>query len=564
MARARLDVALLASALALGGCGTDIAQTAVRPKPSEPFDCQRTSEPVDLPTDPALGGGDALSDSPLIGGTYAAGQGPGIALVARDGFRLYQNEELVAERTASLDPVFVPLTFLPGDNVVSVVVTSPDRSPAVLVHVDELEREYPSDGTWKVSTSPDADFRLPSYDASDWEFAKDHGLAVATSGCAPPAGFIPSSTAHWIGVDDDSARTAVFRLEIPIAPLGFGRETTGGADAEPVVPADADELTTLLEGETPNVILLPEGRWNVTVDGPIEPACSLPCDDGSNKITYFAVSDGQTCEGPTRDIQRNERRFWFGSNKTLVGLGRGAILQGAWLTIENAENVIVRNVAVYDVNPEIIEAGDGVSINASSRVWLDHMTFRWIGDGFVDIADSLGITLSWIRFDGHSEFACQNHHPRANELSISQATIHHSFYDTVTGRAPQVNREGAEVHLANNVTSDDPDYAVGAACLAEILLEGSSFENVAYPTLRRDCTEEPAVGLIFAPAGSNYYDPATTGPHQLSGADSPEPRDAVFTLSYDLPLDSIVDVQGTVPLRAGAGSRWPLTFELEP
>jgi pectate lyase len=550
--------------VALGGCGTDIAQTAVRPKASEPFDCSRTSEPVDLPSDPALGGGDQPSDSPLIGGTYAAGQGPGIALVARDGFRLYQNEKLVLEGTASLEPVFVPLTFLPGDNVVSIVVSSPDRSPALLVHVDELEREYLSDASWKVSTSPEGDFRLPGYDASDWENAEDHGLAVATSGCAPPAGFVPSSAAHWIGVRDDAARTAVFRLEIPIAPLGFGADTTGGAGAEPVVPADADELAMLLLGETPNVVLLPEGRWDLTVDGPIEPACSLPCDDGTGKITYFALSDGQTCEGATLDIQRNERRISFGWNKTLVGLGRGAILQGAWLTLEDAENVIVRNVAVYDVNPEIIEAGDGVSINTSSRVWLDHMTFRWIGDGFVDVADSSSVTLSWIRFDGHSEFACQNHHPRANELSISQTTIHHSLYDSVIGRAPQVNRAGAEVHFANNVVSDNPDYAVGAACSAEVLLEGSHFENVAFPTLRRDCTEDPSIGRIFAPEGSNYYDPATTGAHQLSGADSPEPRDPVFTPPYDIPLDALGDVRGTVPLRAGAGSRWPLPFELEP
>jgi pectate lyase len=517
---------------------------------------------VTLPSDPALGGGDTQSSSPLIGGDYGAGQGPGIALVARDGFRLYQNEKLVAERTASLEPVFVPLTFLPGDNVVSVVVASPDRSPAVLVHVDELEREYLSDTSWKVSTSPEEDFRLPGYDASDWDDARDHGLAVATSGCAPPAGFIPGSTAHWIGVDDESARTAVFRLEIPIAPLGFGADTTGGADAEPVVPADANQLAMLLSGDTPNVVLLPEGSWDLTELGPIEPACPLPCDDGSGKITYFALSGGQTCDGATRDIQRNERRVSFGWNKTLVGLGRGAILRGAWLTLEDAENVIVRNVAVYDVNPEIIEAGDAVSINTSSRVWLDHMTFRWIGDGFVDVADSSGVTLSWIRFDGRSEFACQNHHPRANELSISQATIHHSFYDTVIGRAPQVNRGGSEVHVANNVVNDNPDYAVGAACSAEILLEGSYFENVAFPTNRRDCTDDTSIGRILAPADSNYYDPATTGPHRLSGADSPEPRDPVFPLSYVLPLDSIVDVRGTVPLRAGAGSRWPLPFEL--
>ncbi|HEX6277456.1 MAG TPA: hypothetical protein VFZ53_30645, partial [Polyangiaceae bacterium] len=161
----------LAALLTLVACGSDVAQTAVRPGETPPFDCRPTNGAVVLPSDPALGGGDAPSTSPLLHGAYGAGQGPGIAVVARDGFRLYQNEELVAESTASLEPVFVPLTFLPGENVVSVVTSSPDRAPALLVHIDELERPYVSDATWKVSTAPSGDFRLPDYDASGWEDA---------------------------------------------------------------------------------------------------------------------------------------------------------------------------------------------------------------------------------------------------------------------------------------------------------------------------------------------------------------------------------------------------------
>ena len=407
-------------------------------------------EPVTLPTDPALGGGDALSSSPLIGSGYGASQGPGIAIVARDGFRLYQNGELVAERTASLEPVFVPLTFLPGENVVSVVTSSPDRAPAVLVHVDELERAYVSDGSWKVSTAPSDDFRLPGYDASGWDDALDHGLAVAMPGCEPPPGFVSGSTAHWIGTRDDSARTAVFRLAFRIAPLGFGALTTGGENATPVVARDVDELAMLLASEEPAVILVPEtvseaeraafdGRRTgddvVTLE-----ACPVPCNDGSDQITYTALPDGM-CEEPLVPLPRDERRLSTGPNKTLVGLGRGSILRGVSLTIGQTQNVIVRNLAFYDVNPEIIEAGDGVTIEGSSRVWLDHLTFRWIGDGFVDvIPGSADLTLSWIHFDGRSEFACGGHHPRANELSDAVATIHHSFYDHVTGRAPMVNR----------------------------------------------------------------------------------------------------------------------------
>src|SRR6185503_10789315 len=136
-------------------------------------------------------------------------------------------------------------------------------------------------------------------------------------------------------------------------------------------------------------------------------------------------------------------------------LGRGAMLRGAWLSAVGVEHVIVRNVTFYDVNPSIIEAGDGVSLDAVSRVWLDHLTFRWIGDGFVDVtAGTSDITLSWLRFDGRTEHACGGHHPRANELSDATATIHHCSYDTVSGRAPLVNRASSRVHLFNDVVVD--------------------------------------------------------------------------------------------------------------
>jgi pectate lyase len=561
---ARLGTILGLLLLAVG-CGTDVAQTAYRPSGRAPLDCRPATGNVTLPTDPALGGGDTRSSSPLLGGTYGPGQGPGISLVALDGFRLYQNGEFVAESTASLVPTFVPITFLPGENVITVIVSAPERAPAVLVHVDELERPYLSDASWKVSTAPVGDFRAPGYDDSGWETARDHGLAVATAGCEPPAGFVAGSLAHWIGTRDESARTAVFRLAFRIAPVGFGAATTGGEGAEPVVASDLDEFAALLESDTPAVILVPEGPLNLRrppEDAETEQACPLPCDDGSGQTTYFALSGTQTCDEPLVPIVRDERHLAVGSNKTLVGLGRGALLEGAWLSTEGSENVIVRNVAIYGVNPSIIEAGDGFGIGTSSRVWLDHLTFRWIGDGFVDVSSSTGITLSWIRFDGRNEQACLGHHPRANELGASSATIHHCFYDHVTGRAPLANLPGSRIHLFNVVVRDNPDYAVGAGCSAEILLEGSHFEDVGFPTVRRDCSGDASLGKIYVRPDSNSY--VATGPHRLSGADSAEPRDAVLPLLYDYELDPVGDARQTVPRRAGAGSHWAQPFELTP
>lgn len=550
---------VLAFAAALAGCGTDTAQTAVRPTPPAPLDCKKTNAPVTLPDDPALGGGDELTTSPLLGSGYGAGQGPGIALVARDGFRLYQNDELVAESTASLDPVFVPLTFLPGDNVVSVVVASPERAPMLLADIEELERSYPSDGSWKVNTAPTGNYRLPSYDASGWSDADDLGLAVTTPGCEPPVGFVPGSSAHWIGTGDAAARTAVFRFAFRIAPLGHGRSTTGGGDATPVVATDLDSLVSLLASPEPNVVLLREGSMDLRKTGNDvleEPACPLACEDGSEQITHYALSDMMTCPEPTVPIQRNERHLFVNANKTLVGLGRGSTLRGLWLT--TGENVILRNLAFYDVNPEIIEAGDGVSVEGS-RAWLDHLTFRFIGDGFIDTGPARELTLSWIHFDGRSEWGCGGYHPRANELSNSVATVYSCFYDHVSGRAPTANHPDARVHLFNNFVRDDPDYGVGATCGAKILVEGTYFENVAHATSRHECPDDPSVGAIFA--RDNVYD-TTQAAHVLMDVESDEPHDAMDEPDYPYTVAPAESVRHTVPERAGAGSRWPRPFEL--
>ncbi|HEX6766565.1 MAG TPA: hypothetical protein VF103_13825, partial [Polyangiaceae bacterium] len=58
----------LAVALVASACGTDVAQTAGRPESHASLDCRPTSEPVVLPSDPLLGGGDETSQSPLLGG----------------------------------------------------------------------------------------------------------------------------------------------------------------------------------------------------------------------------------------------------------------------------------------------------------------------------------------------------------------------------------------------------------------------------------------------------------------------------------------------------------------
>jgi len=550
---------VVALSAVLAGCGTDVAQTAYYPGAAL-LDCTPPASAPELPTDPRFGGDAKLTPWVLQTGEYGAGQGPGINVAARDGFRLFVNDRLLATGTASLEPAFVPLTLLPGDNAIAVVVMAVDGPPALLAVVDELERPYPSDVAWRVSSNPSGSWASATYDDSSWEPATDRGSPDDNPGCDPGAGFVRGSGAVWLGAS--SAGTAVFRLKVPIAPLGFGAGTTGGGNAEPVLVATTEELEDALKADSAGVVLLAEGLRDVRRDADDEThtqACPTPCPNGSTTLTTKnLLPDDETCPVATVDAVRNERRIKVGSNKTLVGLGRGAQIYGGTLDIDDSKNVIFRNLALFGVNPDLIEAGDGVTIDGGESIWLDHLTFKAISDGFVDATTGAkNLTLSWLRNDGENSFACDGRHPRANELAETTATIHHTLWQRVNGRAPLVTRSSSRVHLFDNVVSDDSDYAVGAACGAQILLETTAFERVATPTGKYGCAESSELGLIRAAGLGNLYG-TNVGPHRVDKDDGPEPDDSVFLPTYTWTPEPADEARFLVTEGAGAGSRWAL------
>lgn len=62
-------------------------------------------------------------------------------------------------------------------------------------------------------------------------------------------------------------------------------------------------------------------------------------------------------------------RVQIGSNKSLIGLGKGAQITGSGLNIYNKTNVIIRNFGFTAI------ADDAMTIRNSTRVWIDHNEF---------------------------------------------------------------------------------------------------------------------------------------------------------------------------------------------
>lgn len=298
--------------------------------------------------------------------------------------------------------------------------------------------------------------------------------------------------------------------------------TTGGGNAAVVRVDSCSALTSALQSATPAVVQIGAGT---TIDCRTAPrsqsACAIACpsyqDPGK---TFYRIPVGtQTCKelGSSTDARysrsRNESTVRVASHKTLVGMGAGAKLVGASLNLSNAKNVIVRNLTLENINPGLIEAGDGITLNNSSHIWIDHVRFNLISDGHVDIQSSRNVTLSWNRFDGANPAVCGGQHHYTNGVSNSQVTFHHNFWNKTSGRNPKLEGAATRAHLYNNYWLDVTYFAINASASAQAKIEGNFFANSSRPHWN------DGNGLLDANMASNRYTGrSATDPYRHTGA----------------------------------------------
>lgn len=534
------------------------------------------SEVVTLPTAAAWGGGDVVG-SQLIGATYNAGQGPGIWIVADGGYRLYLNGELLAQDNQAGRVRFVPMTFLPGVNAVSVAGIDGNGTPGVLVQIDELEKSHVSGTAWKVASSvSDNGWKSKTFNDAAWSAATASGSVASTPSGKTLTGFAAGSAAKWIWVSSSSASQAVLRYTFTIKAEGFGAATTGGEGGSIVVATTLAEIKSALQSSTATVILVPEGTYDmrtlrtVNKDQGSYNWCTRSCNGlGVNTSnTYYRVTFDGTCgtgETVASSIQLWDSWVTTRANKSLIGMGRGANLRGIALSMrgnEGATNNIFRNLALYDVNPHAIEAGDGLTTDNTSKLWADHLSYKWVSDG-MDIGGSTGTreaTVSWLEYDGSNDKNCYGNDPYVALVQDADLTYANSYWRNTSGRVPKVvsTTRASKVHMYNNYVDSNTFFVVGthgasSTYKAEVLMENSYLNNAkGYPTMK-----EP-YGYILS---KNNTWAGTTGKHQLVDASgtrtaSVEPTDAVFTPPYSYALRTVANLPAENKTQTGVGGKW--------
>lgn len=216
-----------------------------------------------------------------------------------------------------------------------------------------------------------------------------------------------------------------------------------------------------------------------------------------------------------------------GSNKTLIGTD-GAHLEGIKLGINNARNVIIKNITISKVL-----AADEIEINGGLNIWIDHCELftdrdhdhlEDYYDGLIDIKNSARfITISNCHLHDHSKTSLISSGDQEVPDTVIRATYYNNYFENCNSRLPSI-RFG-KAHIINNYYKDC-NSAINSRMGACVRVERNYFENVG-----------TAVMMVY----SEYGGSVELIDNHFGGAGVTETPTCELNLPYDYD-DFLIDV----------------------
>lgn len=230
------------------------------------------------------------------------------------------------------------------------------------------------------------------------------------------------------------------------SPVGFGAGTTGGGSASAVTVSTLDAFKAAVTGSAAKVV----------------------------KVNGLITLGGQV------DI---------GSNTTVLGVGSSSGFTGGGLRLKKVTNVVVRNLNIS----KPLKPADGIEVQASTKVWIDHNSFsadrdhdKDHYDGLLDINHASDyVTVSWNTFKDHFKGSLVGHSDNnaSEDTGHLRVTYHHNLFSNVYSRIPSL-RFGTGHFYDNYVVG--AETAVHSRMGAQMLVENNVFRStlVAVTTSR--------------------------------------------------------------------------------
>lgn len=175
------------------------------------------------------------------------------------------------------------------------------------------------------------------------------------------------------------------------------------------------------------------------------------------------------------------------SHTTIAGVGRGAEIVGGGFQLERVRNVVIRNLTVRDSYLAGDWEGkendfDGIRVDTSEHVWIDHCEFVRLGDGQVDIRkDSTAVTVSWSIFRDHNKTLGVGW----TDNVVTTLTVHHTRFSNTHQRNGSIDQVAAG-HMYDNWHAGHSSYGMSARGAGQVLVENSVFQHVRNPLLQSD------------------------------------------------------------------------------
>ncbi|KQQ92112.1 pectate lyase [Arthrobacter sp. Leaf141] len=329
------------------------------------------------------------------------------------------------------------------------------------------------------------------------------GLAGGTAAhAAPPVPSAGSSSGFSdAGLPAGSAAGPAW----PDVPVGFAgingngvATTTGGAGGRVVHAATPDQLREFAASPEPLVVIL-------------------------HGVLAFAAYE----------------KLPVASNKSFLGAGAGATVVNAGFRLINVANVIFRNFTVRDsyipgdfIGKRPDNDRDGIQMDTSHHIWVDHMHFARLGDGLVDVRkDCDNVTLSWNVFADHNKALGEGW----TQNVVTRITLHHNWFRNTHQRNASLDNTAAS-HVFNNYLEDISSYGMLGRNGALIVAENNFFRDVLNPLHHQG----PGGGLV---ARGNIFKDCT--------GNSGQERGNAFVPEYSYGLWPAAAVPALVKSQAG-------------
>ncbi|XP_056166514.1 probable pectate lyase 5 [Syzygium oleosum] len=261
--------------------------------------------------------------------------------------------------------------------------------------------------------------------------------------------------------------------------IGFGHEALGGRGGNVYVVTDPSDPDP--ENPPPGTL-----RYGVVQAGPLWIIFS-----GNMVINLkyeLLISSFKTIDGR-------------GANVEITGLG--------CLIIYEVTNIIIHNVHIHHCKPsgnakirisptQVTERGksdgDGISVLASSKIWIDHCALLYCTDGLIDVTEgSTAVTISNNIFTHHDKVMLLGHSDDFTADTGMQVTVaFNHFGEDLKERMPRC-RFGY-FHVVNNDYTQWGMYAVGGSSGPTINSQGNRYlapqdDNNKEVTKRMDTDE---------------------------------------------------------------------------